>query len=164
MSHTVLEGVVLDGSLNDPRLYADVRRRRAMAFLIDVCFVAVLFLAAAVVVFFAGILTLGLAWLTYAILWPAVALVYSAMTVGGSSQATPGMRMMGLTVRTLSGERVTPVIAAAHAVLFYMSVSLLTPFVLVVSLISARKQLLQDIILGTVVVNAAEAPRPMRQI
>ena len=139
--------------LTDRRLLDGVRTRRSMAFLVDVVLVAVLTLLAAVVVFFLGIFTLGLGWLLYAILWPAVALLYCAFTLGGANSATPGMRTFGLEMRTLDGGRMTPVLAAIHSVLFYASVSLLTPFILLVALISDRKRLLHDIVLGTVVVN-----------
>jgi uncharacterized RDD family membrane protein YckC len=139
--------------LTDSRLFSGVRTRRMMAFLVDVVVLAILTFLAGVVVFFLGILTLGLGFLLYAILWPAVALIYSAFTLGGPNSATPGMRTFGLEMRTLDGGRMTPVLAAIHAVLFYASISLLTPLVLLISLIADRKRLLHDIVLGTVVVN-----------
>ena len=55
-------------------------------------------------------------------------------------------------VRTLSGERVTYGLALLHAFGFWLSVSVLTPLVLLVSLFTERKQLLHDLVLGTVVV------------
>ncbi|MDB5564159.1 MAG: hypothetical protein JWP84_725, partial [Tardiphaga sp.] len=45
------------------------------------------------------------------------------------------------------------VLGCAHAVLFWASVSFLTPLVLVVGLLNGRRQLLHDLVLGTVVVN-----------
>jgi uncharacterized RDD family membrane protein YckC len=139
--------------LMDSRLYSGVRTQRIFGFLVDVVVLAVLTFLAGVVVFFLGILTLGVGWMLYLILWPAVALIYTAFTLGGPNSATPGMRMFGLEMRMLDGSRMTPVLAALHAVLFYASISLLTPLVLLVALISDRKRLLHDIILGTVVVN-----------
>lgn len=139
--------------LTDVRLYEGVRTRRVLAFLLDVVILALLTLAVGVVVFFVGIFTLGLGWVLYAILWPAVALVYSAFTLGGPNSATPGMRAFGLEMRLLDGARMTPVLAAVHAILFWASVSLLTPFVVLFSLIADRKRLLHDLVLGTVVVN-----------
>ena len=46
--------------------------------------------------------------------------------------------------------------------LFWTSVSLLTPLVLVVGLLNGRRQLLHDLVLGTVVVNNSviRAPYP----
>ncbi|WP_181701878.1 RDD family protein [Chthonobacter albigriseus] len=139
--------------LTDGRLYDGVRTRRAIGFLLDAVVLAILTLLASVLIFFLGIFTLGLGWLLYPLLWPVLALIYCAFTMGGPNSATPGMRAMGLEVRQLDGQKLTPVIAAIHSVLFYASVSILTPFVLVVALISDRKRLLHDLVLGTVVVN-----------
>ncbi|MBO6756037.1 MAG: RDD family protein [Roseibium sp.] len=140
-----------------PDLFSGVRSRRIFAFFIDVIAIALLFGAAAVVVFFLGIFTLGLAWLFYAFLWQAVALLYVAFTLGGPAAATPGMRAMGLEMRLWYGAKPYPLLAAMHALLFWFSVALLTPLVLLVSLFSDRKRLLHDIVLGTVVVNSEAA-------
>ena len=139
--------------LTDVRLYQGVRTRRIMAFLLDVVLLAILTFFAGVLILFLGVLTAGLGWLLYIVLWPVLALVYYAYTLGGPKSATPGMQAFGLEMRQLNGAPMTPVLAAIHSVLFYASVSILTPFVLVVALISDRKRLLHDIVLGTVVVN-----------
>ncbi|GGB56502.1 RDD family protein [Roseibium aquae] len=142
-----------------PELFSGIRSRRVFAFFIDVIAIAVLFTLAAVLVFFLGIFTLGLAWMIYFVLWQTVALVYVAITLGGSKAATPGMAAMGLEMRLWYGAKPYPLLAAMHALLFWFSVALLTPFVLLVSLVSDRKRLLHDIVLGTVVVNT-EPNRP----
>lgn len=139
--------------MTDRRLFSGVRTRRIMGFLLDVVALAVLTFLASALILVLGIFTLGLGWLLFPLLWPFLALIYCAFTLGGPNSATPGMRAFGLEMRQLDGSRMTPVLAAIHAVLFYASVSVLTPFVLVVALISDRKRLLHDIVLGTVVVN-----------
>jgi uncharacterized RDD family membrane protein YckC len=65
------------------------------------------------------------------------------------------MRMVGVEMRTWSGAPVFPLLAIMHALIFWFSVSLLTPLVLIVGLFTPRRQLLQDLLLGTVVVNSA---------
>ncbi|MEM5584042.1 MULTISPECIES: RDD family protein [unclassified Roseibium] len=140
-----------------PELFSGVRSRRIFAFLIDVIAIAVLTIGAGVVVFFLGIFTLGLGFLLYGILPTAVALAYVAFTLGGPQAATPGMRAMGLEMRLWYGAKPYPLLAAVHALLFWFSISLLTPLVLMVSLFSDRKRLLHDIILGTVVINSGGA-------
>jgi uncharacterized RDD family membrane protein YckC len=144
---------------DDPRLFASVRTNRIFAFLIDAVLIGAITLMATVLVFFLGIFTLGLGWLLFPILWPAVALIYVALTLGGPTGATPGMRAMGVTMRMANGGRPDILIAGMHALLFWFSVSLLTPLVLAVSLFNAEKRLLHDLILGTVVVNRAAAGR-----
>jgi uncharacterized RDD family membrane protein YckC len=64
------------------------------------------------------------------------------------------MRAMGLEMRLWYGARPYPLLAAVHALLFWFSISLLTPLVLLVSLFSDRKRLLHDIVLGTMVINS----------
>jgi uncharacterized RDD family membrane protein YckC len=57
------------------------------------------------------------------------------------------------------------VLGAAHAVLFWVSVSFFTPLVLLVGLFNGRRRLLHDMILGTVVINSSvrsEVPQPAR--
>ncbi|PLX39673.1 MAG: RDD family protein [Hyphomicrobiales bacterium] len=145
--------------IDQPELFSDVRRRRIFAFLLDVAAIAILTLASGVIVFFLGLFTFGLGWLLYAFLWQAVALIYSAFTLGGPTSATPGMRAMGLEMRLWHGGRMYPLLAAVHAILYWLSVTFLTPLVLIVSLISDRKRCLHDIVLGTVVLDATALSR-----
>ena len=138
--------------LDDPALYDGVRTRRIVSFVLDYSFVLLLSIPAAILVFFLGIVSLGLAWGLYAVLLPLIAILYIAFTMGGSSQATPGMRIAGVKVARLDGEAVDPAVAVLHGVIFWAANTVLTPFVLLVGLFTPRKQLLQDLLLGTVVV------------
>jgi uncharacterized RDD family membrane protein YckC len=140
--------------VRNPELFSGVRSRRIFAFLIDVIVIALLTFGAGVLVFFLGIFTLGLGFLLYAILPTATALLYVAFTLGGPQASTLGMRAMGLEMRLWYGAKPYPLLAAVHAILFWFSVSLLTPLILLVSLFSDRKRLLHDIVLGTVVINS----------
>ncbi|MGC1558550.1 MAG: RDD family protein, partial [Bradyrhizobium sp.] len=45
------------------------------------------------------------------------------------------------------------VLGAMHAVLFWLSISLLSPLVLLVGIFNSRRRLLHDFVLGTVIVN-----------
>jgi uncharacterized RDD family membrane protein YckC len=64
------------------------------------------------------------------------------------------MRLAGIEMRTWSGGRMFGLLAVMHALLFWASVSLLTPLVLIVGLFTSRRQLLHDIALGVVMVNS----------
>jgi uncharacterized RDD family membrane protein YckC len=138
--------------LDAPRLYDGVRSRRSFGFIADYTFILLLSIPAAIVVGLLGILTLGLGWMLYGILLPLIAVLYVGFTMGGSAQATPGMRLAGVHIERLSGGSVDPMLAILHGVLFWASNAVLTPFVLLVALFTPRKQLLQDLLLGTVVV------------
>lgn len=137
-----------------PELYSGVLARRSLAFLFDAFMISVLTVVGWTVMFILGIFTLGLLWLAMGLVFPAVALCYTGFTLGGEQSATPGMRLMGLEMRQLHGAPMFVLLAMAHAVLFWVSVAVLTPLVLLVALFSGRKQLAHDLLLGTVVINS----------
>jgi uncharacterized RDD family membrane protein YckC len=65
------------------------------------------------------------------------------------------MRVMDLELRTWYGAPSYFVLGAMHAVLFWISVSVLSPLVLLVGLFNGRRRLLHDVLLGTVVINSS---------
>ena len=139
-----------------PELFRGVLTARAMAFLIDVIVIALPVIAATIFISIFGLLTLGIGWLLFwplhglAVVW---AVLYYGFTLGGPRPATIGMRTMGIEMRTTNGAPGYFVLGAVHAVVYWVSVSVLTPFVLLVGLFNARSRLLHDVILGTVVIN-----------
>ena len=140
--------------MTDPRLLDGVRTRRIIAFLIDIAMITALVVVGAIVVFFLGIITFGLGFLFYSLLVPAVALIYNGMTLSSPSSATIGMRMTGIKMTLKTGDRPDFITGAIHALLFYVSVSILTPFIVLFSLINVEKRLLHDILIGAVIVRA----------
>lgn len=154
MNSTVHEGEILTDRYDDWRLYAGVRTRRVMAFFIDYVIVALLTIPFAVVIFLLGIITLGLGWMLFAILVPLLALSYVALTMGGSKQATVGMQMMDIRLERTDGKRVDPLLAVVHSVLFWAGNVILSPFILLATLVLDRKRTIHDLLLGTVVVRA----------
>lgn len=131
-----------------------VRSRRMMAFLMDYVIIAVLSVIAHVVVGILGILTFGIAWLLYAILIPLVAISYVGLTLGGTKQATPGMQFFAIKLVRLEGGRIDGFLAILHSILFWVGHVTLTPVALLISLFSSKKRLIQDILLGTVVIRS----------
>jgi uncharacterized RDD family membrane protein YckC len=136
----------------NPALYDGVRTRRVLAFLLDYTFIILLCIPAAVVVFFFGVLTLGLGFFLYGILFFLVAVPYVGFSLGGAGQATPGMRMTGIRLERLDGRRVDFIFAIVHSVLFWAANAILTPLILLATLFLDRKQTVHDRLLGTVVV------------
>ncbi|MBC8128959.1 MAG: RDD family protein [Rhizobiaceae bacterium] len=134
------------------RRYDGVRTRRIVGFVVDYTFILLLWVPASVVVFLLGIVTFGLGWVLYGALLPIIAIAYIGFTLGGAAQATPGMRLAGVKLLRLDGGRVDPTLAILHGVLFWASNAVLTPLVLLVGIFTPKKQLLQDLLLGTVVV------------
>lgn len=128
--------------------------RRVLAFLVDYVIIGLLVLVAAVLVFILGILTLGAGWLLYAILFPAVVAGYVWMTLGGSEQATIGMRVLNLRIERMDGTPIDGLTAVVHTMLFWAFNAVLTPLVLLATLFLDYKRTLHDLLLGTVVVRS----------
>lgn len=137
--------------LEDSRAYDGVRRRRIVAFLMDCVIVGVLWVPAAVLVGFIGLVTFGFGWMLYGILFPALALIYVAATMSGPSQATLGMRVTGIRLDRLDGRPVDGLFAILHAALFWGLNVMLSPLILLASLVLDRKRTVHDLLLGTVV-------------
>ncbi len=137
------------------RALEGVRTRRTLAILFDLMFVTIIVAIAFMLLLVLGVLTFGLSWLAIPFLYPVVALFYNGMTISGPNMATPGMRMMDLEMRLTDGHRVPFIYAAVHAVLFYLSWTLLTPFVLLASLVLRNKRCLHDMLAGVVVTRRA---------
>jgi uncharacterized RDD family membrane protein YckC len=146
----------------EPELFRGVLTRRFFAFLIDLVLLSIPIILAVVFITVFGVITLGLGWLLFWLVSPfsvVWALIYYGATLGGAHSATVGMRMMDLQMRTWYGEPSYFVLGAAHALLFWVSVSFLTPFIVLIGLFNGRRRLLHDIVLGTVVINSSVPSR-----
>src|SRR5258705_3310547 len=143
-----------------PELFRGLLTRRVFAFLIDLVVLAIPVILAYVFVAVFGLITLGLGWLLFWLVWPASviwALIYYGSSLGGPHSATLGMRVIDLELRTWYGAPSYFVLGAMHAVLFWLSVSFLTPLVLLIGLFNGRRRLLHDIVLGTVIIACGAA-------
>jgi uncharacterized RDD family membrane protein YckC len=145
-----------------PELFRGVLTRRFFAFLIDLLVLSIPVILAVIFIAVFGVITLGLGWALFWLVSPASiiwALVYYGASLGGPHSATVGMRMMDLQMRTWYGAPSYFVLGAAHAVLFWVSVSVLSPLVLLVGLFNGRRRLLHDVVLGTVIINSSVRPQ-----
>jgi uncharacterized RDD family membrane protein YckC len=141
-----------------PELFRGVLTRRVFAFLIDLVVLSVPVIFGYLFIAVFGLITLGLGWALFWLAWPATviwAVLYYGASLGGPHSATVGMRVMDLEMRTWYGAPGYFVLGAMHAILFWVSISFLTPLVLLVGLFNGRRRLLHDIVLGTVVINSS---------
>jgi len=146
---------VYDPAAN-PELFEGVLARRLLAFIIDLMILAVPVVFMAMFIFVVGIVTFGLGFVFYALLTPAMvlwALFYYGATLGSQHSATIGMRAMDIEMRTWYGSPAYFVLGAVHAIVFWIIVSVLTPFVLLVCLFNERRRCLHDMLIGTVIIN-----------
>ena len=149
----------------NPELFEGVLARRTIAFFIDIVIILLPVVFAAVFIFVFGLLTFGLGWVLFWLLHAASivwAVLYYGFTLGAPASATIGMRVMDIELRTWYGGPCYFVLGAVHAVVFWVSVSALTPFILLVGFFNSRSRLLHDILLGTVVINNAARAAALR--
>jgi uncharacterized RDD family membrane protein YckC len=134
-----------------PQLFEGVIGKRFIAFIVDAIIILILTAIACVIIGVFVILTLGLASPLLGLAFPAVGLGYNAITIGGPNSATIGQRLMGLEVRMWYGGKVSPLLAAFHALLFWFSLAFVPIFLW--CLFDAQKRCLHDILAGVVVIN-----------
>ncbi len=149
----------------NPELFDGVLARRFVAFAIDVIILALPLIVAWVFIFVLGIVTFGLGWALYGLMSPIAviwALFYYGYTLGGPHSATIGMRAMEIEMHTWYGAPTYFLLGAVHAVVYWISVSVLTPLVLLVGFFNARGRLLHDMLVGTVVINNAGRAAALR--
>jgi len=140
----------------NPELFEGVLARRILAFAVDVFLIIVPVVLAALFIFMFGLVTFGLGWVLFWLLSPAAviwALVYYGTTLGSPASATIGMRVMDIEMRTWYGSPMYFLLGAVHAIVFWITVSALTPLILLIGLFNERRRLLHDMLVGTVVIN-----------
>jgi len=133
----------------DWRAYSGTLIRRVIAFCVDYVLIAILIIPAAIVLFLLGIPTLGLAWYLFPGLGLIVAALYFGFSIGGASQASPGMRMMGVMLVRVDGRKIDFFTAMIHLILFWVLNSVLTPLILLAGLFTDRSRLIHDLLVGT---------------
>jgi uncharacterized RDD family membrane protein YckC len=131
-----------------PDTQEGLRRKRFFAFIDDLLFITMIYVVIMLVLGILGLAPSGRPFLFAPILYPLIALVYNAFTIGRNGQGTPGMLIMGVQMHQSNGARPSALNGAAHALFFYLSISLLTPFILILGMKSPSKRFLHDRLAG----------------
>lgn len=152
----------LPNPASSPELFESVLTRRVIAFFIDCAIMMVLIVAVSVAVGLLGLLTLGLAWLALPVIVPVVFVAYYAVTLGSHSRGTLGMRAMDIVLTPTRDKPLDGWMAMLHVVVFWITCSVLTPFILAIGLITNRRQLLHDLLLGVLMVRRSPMVRHWR--
>ena len=143
----------------NPELFEGLLTRRAFAFVIDMVILAAITLSLGLVGLVAGVLTLGLAWLFLPLLLPFAILSYYALTLGSPARATIGMRTMDIVLTPARGRPLEGYAILIHPILFWLTVWISWPFSLAFAFFTPRRQLVHDLICGTLMVRRS----PMEQ-
>jgi uncharacterized RDD family membrane protein YckC len=99
-----------------------------------------------------GFFTFGLTWFFVPIMLPLVALFYNGFSLSGPYRATWGMRLVGVEMRMRNGGRVNFLVAAVHAVMFYMLNYCFTPMILLFGLLRSDRRLAHDLLTDTIII------------
>jgi len=147
------------GAFTEPEFYFDIVWKRLLAHLVDALILLALAAPLLLVLVFGAVISFGLLAVPFAIAFLAARLIYYAGYTGGPSSATPGMKMLGIEVRTNDGGRPDHARAFLRVVLYYASIGLLTPLVLLAVLFNEQRRTLHDLLSNTLVVNRLENGR-----
>ena len=137
---------------NAPELFEGLLTRRVFAYLIDLVLIGAMILVFGVIGLIGGFLTFGLAWLALPVLVPASIVLYYAATLGSPKRATVGMQAMDIVLTPTRGQPLDGWMAIIHAAVFWVSVWITWPMSLLSALFTPRRQMLHDLITGTLMV------------
>ena len=137
-----------------PEFFARVTLKRVVAYLVDFAIIGILSLAALAAFWILGVLSFGLLSPLFAVVLPLIPLTYHTAFIGGPESATPGMRLFGLEVHRMEGDRPGYLQAALLTVVFYVSVGVTGWLILLVALFNGRGRTFHDYLCGTVTIVA----------
>ncbi|HEY1934114.1 MAG TPA: RDD family protein [Acetobacteraceae bacterium] len=128
-----------------------VMSRRIVAWVLDAVLIGLLMIALWLVLLLFGLLTLGFGFSAMTVL-PFVPFLYQVLSLLCSASATPGQRMMDLTVRRDDDLGPPTVLQAViFTLVFYLTLAL-TGLLLLIALFTERHRTLHDLLSGLVVV------------
>ena len=134
-----------------PGYYRGILARRVFAYWVDLFCIALLVALAWLVLWLLAIASLGLL-SPLLLLLGLIPVLYHTLSIGGPHSATPGMRLIGVEVRSWTGARPSYLQAFVQTILFYVTVYPTWSLVLLVALFNERRRTLHDILAGTLVI------------
>lgn len=145
-----------------PELFEGLLTRRVAAWFIDVLVMAALIAVFSMVGLVAGFLTFGLAWLALFVVIPATVVLYYGATLGSAKRATLGMQAMDLVLTPTRGQPLDGPMAFIHAAVFWITFWISWPISLLAALFTPRRQMIHDLIVGTLMVRRSPMERHWR--
>lgn len=137
--------------------------RRALAFIVDAVLISVLAILLFILGVIAGFLTFGLAWVGLVLVIPGAIVMYYALTLGSPSRATPGMKLFDLVLTPTRGQPLNGPLAFLHALVFYVTFWISWPVSLLFVLFTPRRQMIHDLITGTLMLRRSPMERHWRR-
>lgn len=144
---------------NAPELFEGVLTRRIFAYFVDVMLMVLIGILAFVAGILAGVFSGGALLLALPIVVPASIVAYYALTLGSPARATIGMRLFDI---VLTPTRSTPIDGwriIIHPAIFWVTCWILPLVNLLFALLTPRRQMIHDLITGTLMVRRSPMER-----
>lgn len=135
-----------------PELFDGLLTRRIIAYFVDVVILGMIVVALGVLGAILGLFTFGLAFASLVIVVPGAIVLYYASTLGSRRRATIGMQLMDLVLTRTRGRPLDGWMAFLHALVFWVTVWISLPVSLLFVLFTPRRQMLHDLVMGTLMV------------
>jgi len=161
-THTAPRRPELPDPVTHPELFENLLPRRVMAYVVDVSAMIVIGMIITVVGLLLGFFTLGLAWLALPVVIPLAILCYYAATLGSPMRATFGMNMMDIVLTPTRGRPLDGWRILIHPIIFWVSIWVSWPISLAFALFTPRRQMLHDLLAGTLMVRRSPMVRHWR--
>lgn len=147
-----------------PDLFEGLLTRRVLAFIVDTVIMGALTVLVTVFGGILGFFTLGLAWLALIVVIPLVILGYYVVTLGSTRRATIGMQMMDLVLTPTRGQPLDGWKILIHPLVFWVTVWVAWPLSLLVALLTPRREMVHDLISGTLMLRRSPMERHWRNL
>lgn len=142
-----------DTAFSDPAFVSDIVFKRILAHIVDSAILLAVMAPIGIFMILTAVATFGLLILPFAFAFLAMRFLYYVGFTAGEKSATPGMRMLGIELRTITGGRPDFLQAFLRLAVYYVLIGLLTPLILLVVLFNAQRRAIHDMVSETVVVN-----------
>ncbi len=162
MSHDAAANPYLPDPATAPELFEGLLTRRVVAYLIDASLIGAITLALSLIAIVLGLFTFGLSLLSLAFVVPAAIVIYYAITLGSPKRATVGMQAMDIVLTPTRGQPLDGWMAVFHALLFWVTFWISWPVTILFALFTPRRQMIHDLIMGTLMVRRSPMMRHWR--
>ncbi len=142
-----------------PELFEGLLTRRVTAYFIDIAILGLIMIILSVVGIVLGLFTFGLALASLVFVIPAAIVLYYAATLGSPKRATVGMQAMDIVLTRTRGQPLDGWLAIIHALVFWITAWISLPISLLVALFTPRRQMLHDLLIGTLMVRRSPMAR-----
>jgi uncharacterized RDD family membrane protein YckC len=141
-----------------PELFEGVLSRRVLAWLVDTVVISAIAAGMLVAGLVIGIVTLGLGLIVLPFIVPFAILAYYAMTLGSPARSTIGMRLFDLVLTPARGKPLDGWAILIHPIIFWLTIWFAWVAVLL-PLFTPRRQMLHDLITGTLMLRRSPMER-----